>query len=328
MLNGITTISESTPLDGWANVTAAVTVAVLMCTRNGERYLAEQMSSLERQTFQNFKIYVSDDGSSDATVAMLNEYVKRWGVERISVHRGPLKGFARNFLSLSCRRNVQADYYAWCDQDDVWNDTKLEEAVRQLSTASRSEPALYCSRTELIDEVGNHLGFSPLFSRPANFRNALVQNIAGGNTMVFNQALMSLLREAGGDVPIVSHDWWAYMIVSGCGGKILYDASPSVRYRQHGANCVGSNKGVYEKGKRIKELLRGRFRFWMDQNLVALQAISHRFTSENMRTLERFRAARQYSLLRRLWEIQRAGVYRQTFMGNLGLTVATLMHRV
>ena len=138
MLNGITTISESTPLDGWANVTAAVTVAVLMCTRNGERYLAEQMSSLERQTFQNFKIYVSDDGSSDATVAMLNEYVKRWGVERISVHRGPLKGFARNFLSLSCRRNVQADYYAWCDQDDVWNDTKLEEAVRQLSTASRS----------------------------------------------------------------------------------------------------------------------------------------------------------------------------------------------
>jgi len=327
-LNGIIATSGFAPLDHPSNATEAQTVAVLLCTRDGERYLAEQISSLERQTFQNFKLYVSDDGSSDSTVAMLNEYVERWGDDRIFVYRGPQKGFAQNFLSLSCKRNIQADYYAWCDQDDIWNDNKLEEAVRQLSSARQNEPALYCSRTELIDEEGKHIGFSPLFSRPANFRNALVQNIAGGNTMVFNHALMNLLREAGSEVTIVSHDWWAYMLVSGCGGRILYDSVPSVRYRQHGSNCVGSNAGVFEKIKRIKQLLRGRFRSWMDQNLVALEAVSHRFTAENAQTLEQFGAARKHSLIRRVLEVQRAGVYRQTFMGNLGLAVATLIHRV
>ncbi|MCP2071209.1 UNVERIFIED_ORG: glycosyltransferase involved in cell wall biosynthesis [Pseudomonas lini] len=328
MLNGTTAASEFFPLDDRSSVNHVATVAVLLCTRNGERYLAEQMISLERQTFQNFKVFVSDDGSNDATVAMLKEYADRWGHDRISIYEGPLKGFARNFLSISCRQNVEADYYAWCDQDDIWNSDKLEKAVGQLSRVPRNEPALYCSRTELIDESGKHIGFSPSFSRPANFRNALVQNIAGGNTMVFNHALMNLLREAGAEVPAVSHDWWAYMIVSGCGGKVLYDVAPSVRYRQHSANCVGSNTGIFEKSKRIKQLLHGRFRFWMDQNLVALQAISHRFTSENIQTLEKFGAARQYRLLRRVLEIQRAGVYRQTFLGNLGLTVATLIRRV
>jgi glycosyltransferase involved in cell wall biosynthesis len=303
-------------------------VAVLLCTKNGEQYLADQMASLERQTFQNFKVFVSDDGSTDATIAMLDEYIDAWGHDRISVYEGPLKGFARNFLSISCRRIVEADYYAWCDQDDIWNNDKLENAVRKLSAVPCHEPALYCSRTELIDANGQHIGFSPFFTRPADFRNALVQNIAGGNTMVFNHALMSLLREAGDEVPAVSHDWWAYMIVSGCGGVILYDDVPSVRYRQHSANCVGANAGVFEKSKRIKQLLHGRFRFWMDQNLIALQAISHRFTSENVRALEKFGSARQSKFLGRMLGIQRAGIYRQTFMGNVGLTVAALMRRI
>ncbi|PAV69458.1 hypothetical protein WR25_25680 [Diploscapter pachys] len=100
-----------------------------------------------------------------------------------------------------------ADYYAWCDQDDIWHPEKLARAVTRLSSVPEGVPALYCARTELVDQDGKHLGFSPVYSRSACFRNALVQNIAGGNTMVFNDALMKLLREAGNNATIVSHDW-------------------------------------------------------------------------------------------------------------------------
>ena len=75
----------------------------------------------------------------------------------------------------------------------------------------------------MLDAENNEFGFSPLFSKPPSFANAIVQNIGGGNTMVFNNALRALLREAGKDVSVISHDWWSYIVAAGCGGKIFYD---------------------------------------------------------------------------------------------------------
>lgn len=286
------------------------------------------MASIFRQTHQNFKVYISDDGSNDSTRAIVAAHIERWGHERIELVEGPQLGFARNFLSVSCRAGVEADYYAWCDQDDVWNEDKLKIAVDSLASGDASVPALYCSRTELIDEHGASIGFSPSFSKPAKFPNALVQNIAGGNTMVFNQALMDLIREAGDTVPVVSHDWWAYMIVSGCNGRIDYDLKPTVRYRQHSFNCIGSNRGVLNNSKRVRELLRGRFRSWIDNNIVCMQVISHQFTAENRRALEHFSEARKNGIFARVLGFKRSGIYRQTFMGNLGLIVAAIARRM
>ena len=307
---------------------ATASVAVLLCTRNGERFLNEQMASISRQTHQNFKVFVSDDGSNDSTRAIIAAHIECWGRERIELAEGPLKGFARNFLAVSCRADVEADYYAWCDQDDVWNEDKLKIAVDWLANGDASVPALYCSRTELIDECGASIGFSPSFSKPATFQNALVQNIAGGNTMVFNQALMNLIREAGDAVPAVSHDWWAYMIVSGCNGRIHYDLKPTVLYRQHSLNCIGTNRGFLNHSKRVRELLRGRFRSWIDNNMISLQMISHQFTAENRKTLERFSEARNNGFFGRVLGLKHSGVYRQTLMGNIGLIVAVIARRV
>lgn len=306
----------------------SASVAVLMCTRNGEKFLVEQLESIERQSHRNFHVFISDDGSTDSTLAILQQQQRSWGGDRISLFNGPGKGFATNFLSLSCNPEVDADFFAWCDQDDIWHEDKLKKATEWLSGVPADIPALYCSRTELVSEVGQPIGFSTLFPRKPDFCNALVQNIAGGNTMVFNRELMMLLREAGDSVPAVSHDWWAYLLVSGCGGKIFYDSNPSILYRQHDSNCVGANTGVRESGKRVKQLLHGRYRQWMDQNIVALQAISHRFTPENRNTLELFSRARKGNLFKRLAGMRRAGVYRQTYLGNIGLLAAILIRRV
>ncbi|WP_241089562.1 glycosyltransferase family 2 protein [Pseudomonas sivasensis] len=319
--------SNDLPMDG-VGLAAIASVAVLLCTRDGERFLEEQIASIYRQTHKNVKVYVSDDGSSDATQSIVTAEIERLGHECIELTDGPVKGFARNFLSVSCRADVKADYYAWCDQDDIWNENKLQIAVEWLASGDSSVPALYCSRTELIDEHGQSIGFSPFFLKPATFKNALVQNIAGGNTMVFNQALMDLIREAGDSVPVASHDWWAYMIVSGCNGRIYYDETPTVLYRQHSLNCIGTNRGFLNNSKRAKELWRGRYQGWIDNNIISLQVISHRFTAENRTTLERFTKARKNRLFGRFWGFIGSGVYRQTLLGNLGLIVAVIMRRV
>lgn len=303
-------------------------VAVLMCTYNGESYLAEQLDSFERQTHSNWTLVVSDDGSHDATLSLLNGYGARWGAERIRVVSGPKRGFAANFLSLTCLDDIDADFFAWSDQDDIWDDDKLEVAVAWLQTIPKHVPALYCGRTQLISEVGTFLGFSPCFCLPPGFPNALVQSIAGGNTMVFNQAARDLMREAGSALSIPAHDWWAYQLVSGAGGVIRYDPESKIAYRQHSENLIGSNSGWSARLVRLRMVFQGRFYEWNEQNIRALESMQHRLREEHLATLARFKAARGQTFFRRVQGIRLAGLYRQTFMGNLGLTLATLLKKI
>ncbi len=142
----------------------------------------------------------SDDGSTDATAAILSDFLDRFGSLQVKICNGPKRGFVANFLSLACDRSIAADYYAFSDQDDVWEPQKLSRAVTWLETIAPNVPAMFCSRTRLIDEDGQECGFSPLFRRKPAFRNALVQSIAGGNTIVFNDAARQLLMSCGREV--------------------------------------------------------------------------------------------------------------------------------
>jgi glycosyltransferase involved in cell wall biosynthesis len=303
-------------------------VAVLMCTMQGQHFLAEQLNSIATQTHPSWAIWASDDGSDDHTHAILEYYQSHWGDDRISIHAGPAEGSTANFLSLTCRADIDADYFAYADQDDVWESDKLERAVEWLKTVPADVPALYGSRTLLVDARNQHIGYSPLFERTPDFRNALVQSIAGGNTMVFNRAARELLRRAGENVEAVTHDWWAYMLVTGCGGLVHYDPYPTVRYRQHDANLFGANTSVPAQLKRARLLLQGRFRGWVDSNLRALLRVRHLMTPENQRVLDEFVQARRCWIGARLLGLRRAGIFRQTARGNVGLTLAALINRL
>lgn len=303
-------------------------VAVLLCTMQGQHFLAEQLNSIATQGHPNWAIWASDDGSDDYTHAILEYYQSHWGEDRISIHAGPAEGSTANFLSLTCKADIEADYFAYADQDDVWESDKLERAVEWLQSQPADVPALYGSRTLLVDSRNQHIGYSPMFERSPSFRNALVQSIAGGNTMVFNRAARDLLREAGENVTAVTHDWWAYMLITSCGGKVHYDAYPTVRYRQHSNNQFGSNKSLRAHLHRAKLLLQGRFRGWVDANLDALQRIRPLMTPENQRVLDEFTSARRRWIGARLFRLKRSGIYRQTFIGNLGLTLAALINRL
>lgn len=303
-------------------------VAILMCTYHGQHYLADQLDSFDAQTHANWQVWVSDDGSQDDTHVILEQYQRRWGRDRLTVHTGPGAGFAANFLSLSCRTDIDADYYAYSDQDDIWEADKLERAVSWLSTFPPEVPALYCTRTRLVDEQNRDIGFSPLFTKPASFANALMQNLGGGNTMVFNAAARELLLSASEDIDVVTHDWWLYLLVTGCGGHVRYDTYPSLRYRQHDGNVVGMNANWSARLMRIRMLWEGRFRTYNDQHLHAIEPVRHRLTPDSLARLELVERARQRWLLPRLYGFWRSGVHRQTLLGNIGLLVAAIFNKI
>ena len=303
-------------------------VAILLTTFNGAPFLSEQLDSLIAQTHQFWTIYASDDGSSDATLEILSTYQERLGPDRLVILEGPRQGFAANFLSLLRRKEIKEPYFAFCDQDDRWAPERLARGIQWMRTVPAEQPALFCSRTELIDTQGQSIGLSPLFARPPSFKNALVQSIAGGNTMLLNEAARQLLAATQASSRIVSHDWWAYILVSGCEGAVHYDPFPGLGYRQHAGNLMGSNASYRDRLVRLKKLFAGTFNEWNDANLEALTPLLDKLSPRNRMTLDLFTEGRKATLLKRLRLIYRSGAHRQTLQGNLGLVLATLFRRL
>lgn len=303
-------------------------VAVLMCTYQGAAYLSEQIFSIETQTHQIWKLWVSDDGSTDDTLAILDNYRQHWGEGRLSLMSGPRNGFAANFKSLTCCAEIDADYFAWADQDDVWEPEKLQRALAWLQSVPVDVPALYGTRTLLTDAGGQPTGLSPLFKRAPDFASSLVQCIAGCNTMVFNRAARELFMQACAQGHAVPPDWLMYLLVSGCGGRVHYDPWPSVRYRQHGSNLSGTNISLRGRWQRAQLLMAGEFRGWVDANIERLEQVRRRMPTHNVAILERFVLARRQPLLRRLIGLWQSGVRRQTALGNCGLVVAALFNKL
>jgi glycosyltransferase involved in cell wall biosynthesis len=303
-------------------------VAVLMCTYRGGKFLRRQIDSVLAQRFCDWTLYVSDDGSDDDTLSILDEYRAGLHGPRICVFDGPRRGFANNFFSLIARAEVHADFYAFTDQDDEWDDDKLGRSVAKLKHFPADAPVLYASRSELVDQNGSHIGYSRHYQKPSGFANALVQNMASGNTMVLNHAAITLIRQAGTDLDVSAHDWWAYLIVTGSGGLMVFDQHPTIRYRQHGRNLYGSNTSLVAMLTRVRKLFAGDFRSWNDRNLAALRASYPLLHDDSKRMLEVFESARRGSVGQRLWGLMRAGVYRQTWDGQLGLALAAITKRI
>lgn len=302
--------------------------AILLCSYNGSQYIRQQIDSVIYQTETQWTMFVSDDGSNDGTLDILQYYQKKLGSERFIIIKGPGKGFAWNFLSLLEKCGDSFDYYAFSDQDDEWMPDKLERSKLILSGYNHNVPLVYCGRTTLVDENGDYLGESPLFSKPPSFKNALIQSIAGGNTMVLNRTARNIINKTSRDVLIISHDWWIYIVITAVGGHIYYDPKPSINYRQHTNNIVGSNLGWMARFKRVAGLLDGHFKKWIDSNLYALDQADINVTPENKIILDRFNNARSSNLFKRVYVFRKLNMYRQTFLGTLGLYVAIFLKKL
>ncbi|MEM9426990.1 MAG: glycosyltransferase [Pseudomonadota bacterium] len=304
-------------------------VAILLAHYNGNAHLGEQLASLAAQTHRDWSLILSDDGSSDGWLATAEGFAHAHPAHRVSRVEGPRQGSAQNFLRLLVCAGPTVPYAAFCDQDDVWLPWKLEAALAALAQVEPSRPALYCARTMVCDRDLSPLHPSPLFRRPPGFRNALVQSIAGGNTMVLNRVALDLLQDTAQHAKaVVAHDWWAYQIISGAGGRILYDPKPRVLYRQHAKNQIGANNSARARVKRVRQLLQGRFRAWNATNIAALCCARHWLTPDAREVLLWIQDVRTGPLHRRIFALCRSGIYRQSWQGQVALWVATLLRKI
>jgi len=312
------------------NYSSEPLVLILMGTYNGEKYIREQLDSIAAQSHKNWRIVISDDGSTDRTLEIAEQWAEEVGYERVEFRTGPQKGFAQNFLSMACDPDLVADFYAFCDQDDVWHTDKISTALAcLLKQNGLTTPWLYCGRTVYVSEARNYLRVSPLFSKRASLSNALVQSIAGGNTMVFNRCAVQLVRQNYQLAEVVSHDWLMYLLVTAVGGGVYYDREPKILYRQHGSNLIGSNTGLLSKLLRIRFLLKGSFRKWNDQNVEVLEPLKLNMPPAQRITFEKFCLARRESnAVKRMLLFASSGVYRQTLPGNFALAFGFLLKKI
>lgn len=236
-------------------------LAILMSTYNGEKFLEEQLKSLINQTIKSFEIIIRDDGSTDNTVRILKEYEKEYS--NITVIEGMNIGVSKSFMEL-LKYNIDADFFAFCDQDDIWEKDKLENAVNNLKTINNL-PALYYTEVKAVDNElkvlfkSNYTGIDTL---GASFNTTPVI----GCTVVMNK----MLREKiiGKKIPddIVMHDLYAYRVCLAIGGIVVHDRNSYILYRQHENNVVGITKSPLKKMKAYKKF--NNTRSIMAQNIL------------------------------------------------------------
>ena len=242
------------PVDIPVNPALPPLVTILLSTYNGEKYLKTQLDSISEQTNGNWIIAWRDDGSTDNSIAVMEAFARDIGLDHCikSASSGPHFGAAVSFLKL-LEENNSSPFIAFADQDDRWMPAKLQRGLDRLGISGNT-PALYCSRQFLTDEDFSHPVLSIKYEGKPGFPASLTQNIATGNTLMMNSVAARLVSSI--PLPEASaHDWWSYIVVSACGGTIIYDPEPSMFYRQHMKNMIGSQLPVITRA--IAALERG-----------------------------------------------------------------------
>lgn len=302
-------------------------VNILLATYNGMRYLGDQLQSLESQSQPITRITIRDDGSSDGT----QSYLTAWAKEKPNVHLlqgGPRLGVTDNFFTLLKNASHGCAYFAFCDQDDVWLPGKIERAVSVLQTYSQREPLLYCSRVEYVGEKLQHLGYSRI-PKCISFGNALVENIVTGCTVVLNSAARELICDRLPVQNVLVHDWWMYLVISAL-GRIIFDETPFIKYRQHNSNQEGGTpSALHILRLRIVRffLSRSKRRLLSAQALEFARLFATLLDAKNRDTLERFLSVRQ-GLWTRAAYTTSMDIRRQTWIDTVFLRTMIVLGRV
>ena len=213
-------------------------VCVLMSTYNGEKYLKEQINSILAQKGVCVKLFVRDDGSSDNTLDILQEYADKGLLEIVTF--GGNFGPAKSFMELLYYVGDKYDYYAFADQDDIWKEEKLSVAVSMIGKADR--PKLYCSNWYLYQNNNDYGLFFP-DNLEFSLIHVLCFNSFAGCTMLFNRSLVTYLinpeyRPSETLLKVRMHDTWIISAASLL-GEILYDKNSYILHRIHGNNTAG-----------------------------------------------------------------------------------------
>lgn len=267
-------------------------IVVLMSTYNGEKYIKTQIDSILKQTNVAIELLVRDDGSTDSTVSILNEYALQG---KLKYYTGQNLKTAYSFLDL-IKHAPQADFYALSDQDDYWFPNKLSVAINRMIVLENQKKAiLYYGRPIETDKNLKPLHPIPVMNLTKSFKQSIITNCALGCTMVFNHEFRLLIEHYQPEF-LIMHDYWLCQLAWGIDAKVICDQTQVMYYRRHENNVCSKNISINWKqhvilcwqnimdneqknSKQIQQLLKGYKSFMSQKNLsICNQVVNYKKT--------------------------------------------------
>lgn len=222
-------------------------VVVMMSTYNGEKYLKPQIESILTQNGVKVHLVIRDDGSTDATRDILEEYCSKF--RNITLYKGENVGYIKSFMWLVAKVGVEKNtYYAFSDQDDIWDNQKLKAAVDMINTEKREIPVMYYSDLNVVDKDGAFIRKANTWE--GNIDKYKISVFIGirGCTMVYNYHLQSLLQQYSPE-KISGHDTYIALLAFWA-GHVVYDSNAYINYRQTGENLSITGKSSFDRLKK------------------------------------------------------------------------------
>lgn len=302
-------------------------ISIVLATRNGEPYLRQQLNSIKQQTLRPRELIISDDNSTDTTLAIAHEFSAIAGFPVRIVRNEPALGFRENFLSATAL--ATGEWVAFCDQDDVWRADKLQMCANASTTEGVTQ---IVHQSRLIDASNNVIGTFDQGIKQNSIVGPLKYDIWGtfwGFSMIVKRSLLALVPPSDRFVDyidarhLIAHDRWAFFLAQTL-GRTAEIAEPLADYRQHGNNLYG---GAYKRGvRKTREIQLLEHAVYVDATRGMLSVVEGLpdYVERDFPRFDRIRALQVYSEALRQVEarldIYKSGRIRAPFKSILALT--------
>ena len=306
-------------------------VAVILSTYNGEKYIKEQIESIMEQSFKNFDLFIHDDGSNDTTPKIIKAFADRYENIHIIVEKRKL-GYPKCFIEmLKMVENYR--FYAFCDQDDVWNKKKLANGVNALCTLNEKKPLLYYTAVNYCDSDLNYIRGSRFAANMKGIKYLSLTDVlfggeAMGMTFMFNDVSRNALIKANENG---SFKDWFLKIYCSAWGDTIYDPEPSAMYRRHDEAVTGESNPsgkIKRYCSQIKEIFFSKNTFNEQKRIITLLKKEYfdEISREDQRLLELFSTSD--SVINRMKKVFYKKRFRRKILDELGYRLAFLLGKI
>ncbi len=296
-------------------------VNILMSTYNGQQFLAEQIRSIQEQSYTDWTLFIRDDGSSDNTKEILKDFEHQDSrIHLIDSDKSDNLGVIKSFHKLV--NHDRADYYFFSDQDDVWLPNKLELSLKEAQNYLADLPLMVYMDLKVVNQDLEIMTESMVKSQSHHANTELVQelteNTVTGGVAMINHALAEMWQETD---DILMHDWYLALLASAFGNLVFID-QPGELYRQHSDNVLGART----LSKRFKKWIRPHILFAVYWDLIknsqkqARHLLQMPLSQSNRELIEAFVTIMDKSMLERFRILRKYGLRKNKAFHTLVFT--------
>ena len=296
-------------------------VNILMSTYNGQQFLAEQIRSIQEQSYTDWTLFIRDDGSSDNTKEILKDFERQDSrIHLIDSDKSDNLGVIKSFHKLV--NHDRADYYFFSDQDDVWLPNKLELSLKEAQNYLADLPLMVYMDLKVVNQDLEIMTESMVKSQSHHANTELVQelteNTVTGGVAMINHALAEMWQETD---DILMHDWYLALLASAFGNLVFID-QPGELYRQHSDNVLGART----LSKRFRKWIRPHILFAVYWDLIknsqkqARHLLQMPLSQSNRELIEAFVTIMDKSMLERFRILRKYGLRKNKAFHTLVFT--------